>query len=186
MGLVLIVLTAIELATLLLGLHQFLSWHVFVGFVLLPPLALKLASTGWRFARYYTRNPDYRLKGAPQLLMRAIAPLLVALTVILFGSGVVMGLTHGHTQQIARRLHGPASVGWLILLGLHVLVYLGRALRSARADVEPATRPEAEGARFRFSLVAAALVAGVALGVGTLSIQGHWLHLPAKHEHGGE
>jgi hypothetical protein len=52
-GIVLLVLTIIELATILFGLHQFLSLHVFVGLVLLPPVLLKLASTGWRFSRYY-------------------------------------------------------------------------------------------------------------------------------------
>ncbi|HEX3807059.1 MAG TPA: hypothetical protein VHV52_09800, partial [Gaiellaceae bacterium] len=55
-GLVLIVLTLVELATLLFGLQTYLHLHVFIGLVLLPPVALKLASTGWRFARYYRRN----------------------------------------------------------------------------------------------------------------------------------
>jgi hypothetical protein len=44
-GIVLIVLTVVELATVLFGLSQFLSLHVFVGFVLIPPVLLKLAST---------------------------------------------------------------------------------------------------------------------------------------------
>lgn len=130
-GLVLLVLTGVELLTLLLGLQHFLSWHVFVGLALLPPIALKLASTGWRFARYYTRNPDYRLKGAPQIAMRLLAPLLVAFTILLFGSGVAMGLVHGRALAIARRLHGPSAFLWTVLLGLHVLVYLGRAVRAA-------------------------------------------------------
>jgi hypothetical protein len=67
--------------------------------------------------------------------MRLAAPLFVVATIVLFGSGVAMGFLHGHSLQVARRLHGPASVIWLLLLGLHVLVYLGRALRSTRDDV---------------------------------------------------
>jgi len=42
------------LATIVLGVHTFMSLHVFVGLALIPPVLLKLASTGWRFVRYYT------------------------------------------------------------------------------------------------------------------------------------
>jgi hypothetical protein len=185
-GLVLIVLTLIELATLLFGLGQFLSLHVFVGFVLIPPVLLKLASTGWRFTRYYTRNAAYRLKGAPQLIMRLLAPVLVAATVVLFASGVAIGLTHGKALRIARQLHGPASVVWMILVGVHVLVYLRRAYVSAKEDVQPSSRPKVRGASARASLLAAAIVAGVVAGAATLPVQHHWLHLPDKHDRGTE
>lgn len=181
-GLVLLVLTIVELWTLLAGLQRFLSWHVFVGLVLLPPIALKLASTGWRFARYYTRNPDYLTKGAPQLAMRMLAPLLVALTVVLFGSGVAMGFLHGNALHVARRLHGPAAFLWTVLLGLHVLVYLRRALATARADATARGRAKSAGATLRAYVVAAAIVAGVCVGVATLPVEHHWLHLPAKHD----
>ena len=182
-GLILLVLTAIELGTLLGGLQHFLSLHVFVGLVLLPPIALKLASTGWRFARYYTRNPDYRLKGAPQLLMRMLAPLLVLFTVVLFGSGVAMGVLHGQALDVARRLHGPSAFLWTVTLGAHVLVYLGRAIRSRavgrlgrRDAARPAGPAHARGPPQR------AIVAGLAVGAATLPAQHHWLHLPARHD----
>jgi hypothetical protein len=182
-GLVLIVLTLVELATLLLGLHQFLSLHVFVGLVLIPPVALKLASTGWRFGRYYTRIAAYRLKGAPQLVMRLLAPLLVAATVILFGSGVAMGFLHGQALHLARQLHGPSSVAWMILVGIHVLVYLRRALVSVKEDIDPESRPAARGAKVRGLVLAAAIVAGVVAAVAALPAQHRWVHLPDKHGH---
>src|ERR1700751_6316699 len=57
-GLVLLVLLLVETLTTL-ALRTYLDVHLFLGLVLLPPVALKLASTGWRFARYYTRSrPD--------------------------------------------------------------------------------------------------------------------------------
>ena len=34
-----------------------------IGMVLIPPVALKLGSTGYRFARYYLGSPVYRAKG---------------------------------------------------------------------------------------------------------------------------
>jgi hypothetical protein len=184
-GLVLIVLTIAELATNVLGLHQLLSVHVFIGLVLIPPVLLKLASTGWRFTRYYTGSKAYRAKGAPQLVMRSLAPLLVAATVVLFASGVAMGVLHGHALDIARRLHGPASVIWMILVGVHVLVYLKRALITSKEDVTASSRASVPGARARSYLVAFAIVAGVVAGVATLPVDHHWLHLPNKHDHRG-
>ena len=103
-GLVLVVLTVVELGTLLFGLHQFLSLHVFVGFVLIPPVLLKLASTGWRFTRYYTRSEPYRLKGAPQLAMRLLAPLLVASFSVMVASYLAW------IGQIGMQLVLPAQV----------------------------------------------------------------------------
>ena len=52
--------------------------------MLLGPLAVKMASTGYRFVRYYTHGPAYRSKGPPQPLMRAIAPMVVASMVVVF------------------------------------------------------------------------------------------------------
>lgn len=181
-GLILLVGTAVELGTLVFGLQTFLSWHVFVGFVLLPPIALKLASTGWRFMRYYTRNEDYRVKGAPQLLMRLLAPLLVAFTVLLFGSGVAMGFVHGNALQLVRRIHGPAAFFFTVTVGAHVLMYIRRALRSTAEDLVPRSRAEAAGATVRTLLVAAAIAGGLVVGVALLPDLHVWLHLPSRRD----
>ena len=181
-GLVLLVLTAVELATIVFGLHQFLSLHVFVGLVLIPPVLLKLACTGWRFSRYYTGSRAYRSKGAPELPMRLLAPLLIAATIVLFASGVAMGVLHGHSLVVARRLHGPASVLWMLLLGVHVLVYLKRALISGTQDVTAVSRASVHGARARTYLLSVAVVTGIVVGAATLPAQHRWLHLPRKHD----
>jgi hypothetical protein len=68
----LIVLLALEGVTIL-GIRPLLSWHVFVGMLLIPPVTLKLASTGYRFWRYYTGRPDYVLRGPPHVLLRLLA-----------------------------------------------------------------------------------------------------------------
>lgn len=176
-GLVLILLSAAEILTLLLGLGSTLSWHVAIGLALLPPVALKLGTTGWRFMRYYTRNADYRAKGAPQIVMRMLAPLFVLFTVVLFGSGVAMGFLHGGALQWARRLHGPSSVGWMILLGLHVLVYTRRAWR------ETFTRDV--GIKLRTLVVACTLAAGLVVALATIPDQHPWLHAHHHHERDG-
>jgi hypothetical protein len=182
-GTTLLALSLIELATIVLGLHRFLSLHVFVGLVLIPPIGLKLASTGWRFTRYYTGNRAYRLRGAPRLAMRALAPLLIVTTLALFGSGVAMGFAHGQQLDVARRLHGPASVIWLLLVGAHVLVHVRAALSGSREDVRRSSRTAVRGSRGRTIAVAGALVAGVAVGAAALPLQHNWLHLPRRHGH---
>jgi hypothetical protein len=182
-GLLVIVPVLVEIASILLGVHTFMSLHVFVGLALIPAVLLKLASTGWRFVRYYTRSRDYVELGPPQIAMRLLAPLFVAATVVLFGSGVAMGLLHGHGLQIARRLHGPASVTWLVLLGLHVLVYVRRALRSTAEDAVPARRQPMRGTTARATALAAVVIAGLALGAATVPAQHRWVSLPRdQHE----
>src|SRR5712671_2988133 len=80
-GALLLVLLAVEGATIPF-LGALLSVHIFVGMLLLAPVALKLASTGYRFARYYSRVPEYVEAGPPAPLMRVlVAPVLVISTV---------------------------------------------------------------------------------------------------------
>ena len=183
-GALLLVPIAVEVATILLGVHMFMSLHVFVGLLLIPPVLLKLASTGWRFVRYYARDPRYRSAGPPRTAMRVLAPVLVAATVVLFGSGVAMGFLHGNALTAARRLHGPASVVWLVLIGVHVLVYLRRALLDTAADVAPASRRSVTGAASRTVVLAAVVVAGVVVAAATVPAQHRWVNI--RHGHHDE
>ncbi len=181
-GVLLLAPVAVEVATILLGVHTFMSWHVFVGLVLIPVVVLKLATTGWRFVRYYTGDRAYVAHGPPRTAMRLLAPLFVVATVVLFGSGVAMGFLHGHSLQIARRLHGPASVIWLLLLGTHVLVYLGRALRSTADDVRQEERtPPVPGKTARLYALATAVVCGLVLGAAFIPSQHRWVNI--RHDH---
>ena len=182
-GVLLLAPILLEIATVLLGVHTFMSWHVFVGIALIPLVVLKLATTGWRFVRYYTRSRAYVAHGPPQAAMRLLAPLFVVATVVLFGSGVAMGLLHGHALQLARRLHGPASVIWLVLLGLHVLVYLGRALRDTADDVRPDDPAPVRGKTTRRYGLATAVVCGLLLGSALVPAQHRWVNI--RHDHEG-
>ena len=180
-GLLVLIPVLVEVATILLGVHTFMSVHVFVGLALIPAVLLKLASTGWRFARYYTRNRAYVDQGPPQIAMRLLAPLFVAATVVLFGSGVAMGLLHGSALQLARRLHGPASVIWLLLLGLHVVVYLRRALTSTAQDAVPAKREPVPGTTARAYALAFVVICGLVVAAAAVPAQHHWVDLPRDH-----
>src|SRR5438270_12760936 len=81
-ALLLLVLLAVEGVTLL-GNRSLLTLHAFVGLVLVPVVALKLASTGWRMLRYYLRGEEYLRRGPPHLALRVlVAPVMVASTAI--------------------------------------------------------------------------------------------------------
>ena len=182
-GVLLLAPIVVELLTVPLGVHSFMSLHVFVGFVLIPLVLLKLASTGWRFARYYTRSDAYVAHGPPWLVMRVLAPLLVVATVVLFVSGVAMGFVHGNALSIVRDLHGPASVVWIVLVGLHVLVYLKRTLIRGTEDITVAGRAAVPGARRRWLALGAATVGGLVLAAALIPAQHRWVDLRHGHHH---
>ena len=113
--------------------------HMFIGLMLIPPIALKLASTGYRFVRYYTGAPVYVAKGPPQLALRVLAPVLVATTVMIFVTGVWL-LLLGHRSDQVLMLHKVAFIVWSGVFGVHFLAYLPRAGRSLRAAWATAPR----------------------------------------------
>src|ERR1700748_29266 len=67
-----------------------LNAHMFIGLVLIPPVLLKLGSTGYRMVSYYTGSRAYRAKGPPLLPLRLMAPLLVATTLAVLVSGLLL------------------------------------------------------------------------------------------------
>jgi hypothetical protein len=90
-----------------------------------------------------------------------------------------MGILHGHFLTVARRLHGPASVVWIMLVGVHVLIYLKRALISSSKDVASSSRASVRGASARAYLLATVVASGVVIGIATMPAQHHWVNLPA-------
>ena len=68
-------LLAVEAYTVV-HMRGLVGLHMFIGLVLIPPVLLKLASTGYRFARYYTGSRAYRVKGPPAMPLRLMAPVL--------------------------------------------------------------------------------------------------------------
>jgi hypothetical protein len=177
-GLVLLVLLAIEGVTIL-SIHQLLSVHVFIGLLLIPPVALKLGVTGYRFLRYYTRAAEYVRNGPPLLLMRMlVAPGLIAATLVVFGTGVAL-LAVGPGGGIVLGLHRASFFVWLGAFGVHVLVYALRVPGLVGADWSRGSRTA--GATLRFGIVALALLVGLTVALAVLPSAGPWLHW-----HGGD
>jgi hypothetical protein len=155
-GAVLFVLLAV-LGVTIVRIGQLTWLHLFLGLLLIGPLVLKLASTGYRFVRYYTGAPAYRGKGPPPAALRVLAPLLVVDTLVIFVSGVVLLFAGPSSRHTVMPIHKISFIVWLALASLHVLGHLGelangliapRAVRQdvfAAAGVDPVGRPSGSG-----------------------------------------
>ena len=164
---VLLVLLALEGATIL-SLRTMLSVHVFVGMLLIPPVALKLASTGWRFACYYRGRAEYVAKGPPARLARVVvAPLVVASTVALFATGVAL-LVVGPDGGFVLGLHKVSFVVWFVALSVHVLSYVRR--------LPSLVREPSRGTSLRRAVVLATLGVGLVVAALTEPLAHPWLH----------
>ena len=156
---VLILLLLVEGATLL-QLRSLLTVHAFVGMLLLPVVALKLASTGWRMLRYYRHGDEYVRRGPPHLVVRVVlAPVIVLSTLVLFATGVALLLV-GQTDGTVVGLHKASFIVWVGAVGVHVLTHALKLPRLLRARLP--------GTALRFGLVAGSVVAGALLATATL------------------
>jgi hypothetical protein len=149
------------------------SAHMFIGMVLIPPVLLKLGSTGYRFARYYTGSRAYRAKGPPLLPLRLLAPVLVVTTFGVFVTGVLL-LVAGHKSDTLLLIHKVSFIVWGVVFAMHFLAYVPQVVRSLRADWVAARRETVPGAGLRGALVAAALGGGAALGLSLLPTMDAW------------
>ena len=160
---VLLVLLAVEGATLL-DMRQYLSVHAFVGILLIPVVGLKLATTSWRMLRYYLGSEEYVSRGPPHAVLRMlVAPVVVASTVFLFGTGVALlalDQTHGQVVQ----LHQASFIVWVGAMSIHVLTRLTHL---------PASWSRLPGRGVRIAVVAGTLTAGLALAVAVLPAVDH-------------
>jgi hypothetical protein len=158
-GVLLIAFLAVEGATLL-NLRALLTVHAFVGMFLLPIVLLKLGSTGWRMARYYLGREEYVRRGPPAFPLRVlVAPVVVASTLVLFGTGVYLLATH-EVEGTAVSLHKASFVVWVVATSVHVLARLVR--------MSEALRRRYPGLGIRLGLVAATLAAGTIVATATL------------------
>jgi hypothetical protein len=131
---VLLLVLFVVLGVTIVRIGQLLWLHLFLGMLLIGPVLLKLASTGYRFARYYTANPAYRRKGPPATPMRLLAPLVVLSTVVVFGSGVALLFAGPSSRSTLFPIHKFSFFAWLAITGVHVLGHLADLPAPLRAD----------------------------------------------------
>ena len=156
---VLLLLLAVEGATLL-SLRPLLTVHAFVGMLLIPIVALKLGSAGWRMLRYYSGATEYVRRGPPHPILRAfVGPVIVLSTLVLLTTGVAL-LVLGETSGTIVGLHKASFLVWVGATGAHVLAHV--------FELPALLRSRIPGIVLRASVVVAALVAGAVLATVTL------------------
>jgi hypothetical protein len=188
-GVLLIALLA-ALGVTILRIRPLIEPHLFIGLLLLPPVALKLASTGYRFACYYGGNAIYRERGAPALAMRMLGPLVVFSTVAVFATGVLLLAEGPGASGTLRTLHKASFIVWVGATALHVLGHLpdlGRILLTRSGGHRGGRRYEynrlAAGGLGRTLALSGAVVAGLVLAVLLIPHFGGWSHFESIRHH---
>ena len=162
----------------ILWLGDLRAEHMFIGLVLIGPVLLKLASTGYRFVRYYSGARRIARRARRPLPLRVLAPALVFTTVVVFASGVGL-LAAGHRSDTLMTLHKAGFVGWSVCFGVHFLAHLPRMLRSVGEGWTAARADRTPGSGLRGALLAASLCGGFVLAFALLS------RIEAWHGHDG-
>jgi len=162
------------IAVTILFLQSLLPMHYAIGFVLIPPIAVKLGSTGYRFTRYYIGDRAYRLAGAPSLILRLTGPILVAATLAVFASGIelwLFGLRFGSAWKTA---HTLSAVVMIAALGVHMAAHLRRSVTVATEELDAGHAGDDRAERGRNDndpsprrVVAASIALGIAMAVAS-------------------
>jgi hypothetical protein len=173
-GMVLIVLLAGEGVTIL-SVRQLIAVHVFVGVLLIAPVLLKTASTGYRFVRYYTGSAPYVQKGPPHPVLRILGPVVIASSLAVLGTGVgLLAVTPGGPGLLLFA-HKASFVVWAAVMTVHVLGHLREAVLSSWREFRVTKLvPMVRGGTGRLVLVAVVLAVGVAAAVIVMPVATPW------------
>jgi hypothetical protein len=186
-GALLLVGFAVEGFTIL-QLHQLLYLHFVLGLVLIGPVLLKIGSTMYRFARYYTGALPYVRKGPPSPIMRVLGPLVVLTSVAVLGTGVMLSVVGRSGPWLF--LHKASFVLWFGVMTVHVLNYAPRlpGMLTARAGGgsrgvavpgrsvpgRPVPGGPVPGGAVRWLLLAVSLAVGVGVAAVTMHMSSYW------------
>lgn len=170
-GLILLAGFAIEGVTIL-RIGRLLTLHVFLGLLLIGPVGLKIGSTGYRIARYYTRAEPYVRRGPPPRPLRLLGPFVIATSLAVLGTGVML-VVAGPRSGPWLFLHKASFIVWLSGMTLHVLAHITRLPRILLSrDAHGSLR--LPGGPTRWLLVAASLACGLIIALLAVHLAGPW------------
>ncbi len=173
LALVLLILLFLEGVTIPF-IGSLLTPHVFIGMLMIPPVLYKIASTSWRFLKYYSGDPRYRRKGPPVLVLRLLGPAVVVLTLVVIASGVGLVLLPRADRGLLLTLHQGSFVLWFGAMAIHVLGHLVETAKLAPLDWFARTRRQVRGASARQWLVVSSLVFGLIAAVAVAPYATGW------------
>ncbi len=184
-GALLLLPLAVEGFTIL-RIGQLISLHMFLGLVLLAPIGLKLASTGYRFAGYYSGRAAYRRKGPPPMPLRILALGVVPSTIAMMASGVALMLVGPADRDPLLLIHKVSFIVWVALTAFHVVAHLRGSYASVEAEYRPRRRREVKiaGTARRAILILTAVLAGVIVALVAIPEFAAWHHVIGHHHRG--
>jgi hypothetical protein len=170
-GIVLLAGFAIEGVTIL-RIGRLLTLHVFLGLLLIGPVVLKICSTGYRIARYYTHAEPYVRRGPPAWPLRLLGPLVIATSLTVLATGVMLVIA-GVRNGPWLFLHKASFIVWFGCMVLHVLAHVARLPRILLSrDSRGSIR--LPGGLTRWLLVAASLACGLIIALLAIHLVGPW------------
>ncbi len=182
----LLVLLAAEGATIL-DVRGLITPHIYLGLLLIGPVLLKCASTGYRFAGYYRRRPAYLDKGPPLLVLRLLGPVVILSTLAVLGTGVGLIFTGPAHRDPLLTLHKASFIVWFAVLTIHVLGHVVEAAGRTWWELRGRGGSQAgRRRRWRGVALACSLIAGVGLASALLPPAHGWTgHRYEQHAHSG-
>lgn len=119
------------------AIGQLFALHAIIGYLLIVPILLKIASTSYRFFKYYLGNEPYKAAGPPRILLRVAAPILVISTIILMASGVVLMIIGptGTAEPLWKTIHQASFVVWFAVATVHIVSYFSKAFYQGGAEI---------------------------------------------------
>lgn len=169
-GVVLLVMLVVEGYTVL-DVRGMIPLHVFLGVMLIGPVLLKVASTLYRFIRYYMGEQGYIRKGPPHVVLRMIGPLVTLTSLGLLGTGVAL-LAVRPGDGLLLTAHKATFIVWFGLTSVHVLGHLREAAVSSWREV----RGGSARRRLHLAAVAVAVLAGVGTAAALMPTATPWTH----------
>ena len=158
----------------ILDVNQMFALHAFIGLFLIPVSVLKMGSTGYRFVKYYRKDPAYRLKGPPHPILRIIGPIVIVSTMAVLGTGVALLSIGPKNSDTLITFHQASFIVWVSVTTIHVLGHIIETWRLTVDDLRPAKAGRAGRVGVRRSLLLASVVVGLGLGVASLGWNSAW------------
>jgi hypothetical protein len=181
LGMILLVMLAVEGYTIL-DVRGMITLHIFLGVMLVGPVLLKVASTLYRFVRYYSHDAAYVRKGPPHIVLRVLGPLVTLSSLALLGTGIALLYVHSDGGFLLT-LHQASFIVWVSVMTLHVLGHLREAAVTSWAEV----RRFAPRRRLRLAALVLAVVVGVGGAAALMPSATYWIGRGAQvgfhHKH---